>query len=186
MPIIRGMIPISSQLAARANATAKFSSLRPLLNFAKRVVKAVHPYLPAVLFRTMPKIVIPQALAYALAGESLAPESPTRARRVRRIVELLRASRSLHSSCTAWGLPFTWRDTEIYPPHWPVAFSSTVVGHSLLDAIALLPPALVDEWIRGLMLFVDKECRVVRTPSGPCYRLVKGSDSPIIFCSMIG
>lgn len=168
------------QLAARANAAARYSALRPLLNVAKHVVKALHSHLPASLFTSMPAVVIPQALSYVLSAEALTEDSPTRTRRLQRIVTLLGTTRSAYSPHIAWGLPFTWRDGEIYPPNWPVAFSSSVVGHGLLDAKHCLAHAVVEEWITGLVQFLCNECGVVNTPSGVCFRFVKGSDSPII------
>lgn len=168
------------QLAARANAAAQYRALRPLLNMAKHVVKALHPYLPVSLFTSMPEVVIPQALSYVLSAEALTEDSPTRARRLERVITLLKSSRSAYSPHVAWGLPFTWRDGEIYPPNWPVAFSSSVVGHGLLDAKHFLAHEVVEEWITGLVQFLCNEIGVVYTPSGACFRFVKGSDSPII------
>ncbi len=168
------------QIAAKANATAQFAPLRPLLDLIKPVVKWLHPHLPSAIFRNMPAVVIPQALAYALSAEALAPESADRVRRIERIVQLLEVNKSPYTKAPAWGLPFTWRDGKVYPPHWPVAFSSAVVGNALIDARELLPVGLIEQWVRGLTDFLVDECGVLKTSSGLCFRFVKDSDSPII------
>jgi hypothetical protein len=168
------------QIASKASATAKVPLLRPLLAAARPVVKWLHPYLPTALFQNFPATVIPQALGYALSAEALCPDSSLKARRILRIVQLLEQTRSPFSESCAWGLPFTWRDDNVFPPNWPVAFSSAVVGHALLDAKNDLEPALLENWIRGLLRYLVHECGTIQTNSGLCFRFVSGSDSPII------
>ncbi len=119
------------QLDEKAFGARGFPLMRPL----RRMLKPLHPLIPTGAFRRLAPVTIPKALGLVLGAnaslQAAGDEQPFDEEN-RRLVERLAACRSHETESASWGVPYAWGSSPRYPPGYPMAIASAIIGLELL------------------------------------------------------